>query len=171
MAKENVIRVPLYNLDHLSCVGYREGCGYNVKVYWGDYELASRPNLTKALDYAYIGVRLYSPVFKDWLTNDLRLTICEALIKARLLIDGDHSVERSSVLTDGLLKYWLTDESGVEYYLETRLANKPGKIEDDLIQLILKYDNDGYNFTRSFKKHASIFNYKEHLGLFKQVIY
>ncbi|BEH89803.1 hypothetical protein [Klebsiella phage phiKp_32] len=171
MAKENVVRIPLYNLGNLSCVGYREGCGYNVKVYWGDYLLASKPNLTQALDFAYIGVRLFSPTHSEWLTNDLRLTICESLIKARLLIDGNHSVERSSVLSEGFLKHWKTDESGVDYYLEVRLARDPGKIEDDIVQVTLKYDNDGCSLTHSFKKYASVFNYKKHLGLFKQVTY
>lgn len=167
MAKENVVRIPLYNLGNLSCVGYREGCGYNVKVYWGDYELASKPSLTQALDFAYIGVRLFSPTHREWLTNNLRLEICESLIKARLLIDGNHSVERSPVLSEGFLKHWKTDESGVDYYLEVRLARDPGKIEDDIVQFVLKYDNDDCSFTRSFRKYASVFSYKEHLAYFE----
>ncbi len=171
MAKENVVRIPLYNLGNLSCVGYREGCGYNVKVYWGDYLLASKPNLTQALDFAYIGVRLFSPIHSEWLTNDLRLAICESLIKARLLIDGNHSVERSSVLSEGFLKHWKTDKSGVEYYLETRLGRSPGKIEDDVIHLTLKYDNGDCSSTRSFMEYASVFNYKERLAYFEKITY
>lgn len=169
MAKENVVRIPLYNLGNLSCVGYREGCGYNVKIYWGDYVLASKPNLTQALDFAYIGVRLFSPIHSEWLTNDLRLAICESLIKARLLIDGNHSVERSSVLSEGFLKHWKTGESGVEYYLEARLANKPGKIQDDVIHLTLKYDDGGHTCTVGLTKLASVFRYKEHLAYFEQI--
>lgn len=123
MASTNVYSIPLYTKGYLSAVGYREGCGYNAKIFWGAELLASHSSLMDAALSAYIGTRLYSPKFHSWMNQELRVEILEELEKMSLLIFPTEI----HATNDGLMK---TLKTGMKWFLDNKLEIKLG---DDAI--------------------------------------
>lgn len=119
MASTNVYSIPLYTKGYLSAVGYREGCGYGAKIFWGTELLASRPSLMDAALTAYIGTRLYSPKFHSWMNHELRAEILEELEKMSLLIFPTEI----HATNDELMK---TLKTGMKWFLDNKLEIKLG---------------------------------------------
>lgn len=166
MSNENAIRIPLYNLGQLSCVGERTGCGYNTKVYWGNYLLGSRPNLISALESAYVGIRLFSLDFKEWLTPKIREKALDAILKAFWLIDGRNTLGKLPTIEEGFSRTYNKD--GLEYYMIFRvvrvdniLSNDPAR---DLIMCTARRTcSDGVKIAVSNSIFAEHFDYQNML--------
>lgn len=165
MARTNVIKIPMYNKGSLSCVGYREGCGYNVKVFWGDIELSSSRNLEEALKAAYCGVRAFHFWFEEWLTVDLRRVICSELEEAIFLAMGMPKIDSFTPLVQGMAA---SKPRGDGYYvLESKLENHGGicwgdRLSEDLVTVTLRCVNECSEKVKvSISQYASIFDYEE----------
>jgi len=104
MSNVHTQTIPLYNKGALSATGYRIGSGYNVKLNYGTIELASKPSLYDCILHSYIGIRLKSPKFHDWLTEDLRTQILRELGEMDTLIDGRITSYRNEGLKEILSK-------------------------------------------------------------------
>lgn len=96
--------IPLYNKGALSAIGYRTGAGYNVKLNYGNVELASKPSLYDCILHSYIGIRLKSPKFHDWLTEEHRTNVLKELDEMDKLIDGRITSYRNEGLKEILSK-------------------------------------------------------------------
>jgi len=104
MSNVHTQTIPLYNKGALSATGYRIGSGYNVKLNYGTIELASKPSLYDCILHSYIGIRLKSPKFHDWLTEELREQILRELGEMDTLIDGRITSYRNEGLKEILSK-------------------------------------------------------------------
>lgn len=123
MASTNVYSIPLYNKGFLSAVGYREGCGYNAKIFWGSELLASRPSLEDAIITAYIGTRLYSPRFHSWMAHYIRVEILDELEKMSNLIFPSKIQAGNEALVKNL-------KLGMKWFLDNKLEVK---VADDAV--------------------------------------
>jgi hypothetical protein len=104
MSNVHTQTIPLYNKGSLCAIGYRTGAGYNVKLNYGNVELASKPSLYECILHAYIGIRLKSPKFHAWLTDDLRAQVLKELDEMDKLIDGRITSYRNDGLKEILSK-------------------------------------------------------------------
>ena len=113
MASENIIKIPLYHKSHLSCVGEREGCAYNAKVFYGGDLLASKGNLQEALLFAYTAVFLAHPTVIEHYSSDGRQHVLHHLSEAISLILGYnvHNNEKINQRLANGFTAWL-DEAG-----------------------------------------------------------
>lgn len=135
----NVLSIPMYNNGFLTATGYRQGCGYNTKIYWGTEMLASSPDIISAMANAYYGIRLYSPKYHDWMTPQLRVEILEALKEMSLLIDPRHFTSRN----EGLVKNITT--LGMQWSLNNKVEvnidpgiSEPEKVVEDFRNAFFK---------------------------------
>lgn len=179
MAKENVVRIPLYNVGNLSCVGFLEGCGYNVKVYWGDYLLSSKPNLVGALQSAYVGVRLFSLDFDPWLTSEIRLKALDTIQKAFWLIDGRDILGKIPTLEEGFGRSFYHGGIDLNGTINCTFVTKierdkntpPNLATDDIIISTLKFtDKNGLKVSATCSIHAQFFDYGKRYEELKHLI-
>lgn len=141
MASTNVISIPMYNKGYLTAYGYREGCGYNTKIFWGTELLASSSSLIASISNAYVGVRLMSPKFHGWLTPELRVEILDGLIEMGSLVFP----KELHWSNEGLLKNL---KVGMKWFLDNKLEIKLGEGCINPIGTIEEIKNDFFKSER-----------------------
>lgn len=132
----------LYNKDHISATAYSSGGSHSVQLRYGATILAERPTLKECMTHAYIGVRLKSPKFHDWLsTNALRFAILRDLVEMDELIDGKIFHESNSTLMTTL-------KQGMRWGLDNKLeVNLDPKLENPF-EVIERLQEEFFKGTR-----------------------
>lgn len=116
----NVTPISLYTKGHLHAVGYPTHNSKNVKIFWGNVEIASAPDLNMATANAYLGIRLMSPKYAEWLTPDLREDVLKELLAMSYLVDDGLYRTKEGIAKNLKL--------GIGWYLITEPDVKNGEV-------------------------------------------